>query len=68
MRGTSFWQWGHQWATTKISFGLPSAAIVIGLPSRVLTPLISGTDWPTAGSEPLSGLTASAAPFTVTGP
>ena len=42
--------------------------MVIGLPSSVLTPLSSGIDWPTAGSVPLFGRTASAVPFTVTGP
>ena len=32
IRGTSAWQWGHQWATKTITLARPSAPMVMGSP------------------------------------
>src|SRR3954452_23421205 len=55
-RGSSAWQWGHQWAKKRIALGRPSRAIE---PVAVVT---VGAVTPTAGSVPVSGNGSSGVP------
>src|SRR3954447_9952259 len=65
--GSSRWQCGHQWAryTTSVAADLLPPTVT-GVPSK-LSPDNVGAVTPIAGSAPLSGNAASAAPVTVTG-
>src|SRR5262249_48685673 len=66
MRGPSAWQCGHQWATNRISVGLPVGPTVVDVPSKVL-PVTVGMAWPTAGSFADETKSGKAVPCTFTG-
>ena len=71
--GTSFWQCGHQWATSITTLGLPDDGMVMALPSN-RWPVTVGAVLPMAGSAPIGWPLASAgcsgrfSPVTVTVP